>query len=127
MSQEQLAVLAGTTQQHISLIERGKTGVELKTVEAVLHALGCQLAVSVLPAVTREQMEARQGQWRRFAEFESGSQDPSTPAGRLSQIGELVDLYRSLHGAQLPQPDALRQEAGRSAEWRRRLASVRPV
>jgi len=124
LSQVELARFAGTTQQHVSLIERSKTGVQLRTIEAVLRALGMRF--EIVPVLgDPDAVRARQAMWKRFHTFENQTPDTLSPGAKLVQIGELVDLFHALHPPRLPDEATLAAQARAIARWRRWLAAVR--
>ena len=122
LTQARLAALAGTSQQHVSLIERGIAGVEVATLRGLLAALGCRLAIQDAP-VAASGLPGRRARWERLAEFELASEERVAARESAARVGELAELYLKLHpGAEQPL-----EEQGRAlARWRSRLAQVRP-
>ena len=86
LTQKQLAADSGVTGQMISLMELGQTGSKVETLEAVAHALGCELVIDVrdpgaapdplveriraaLPRLPRQQLRALVAQIDAFDSF----------------------------------------------------------
>ena len=116
LSQSALAQACGLSQQHLSLLERGASGIELSTLEKILEALGYGLAVVARPTG----LQARLQQW---AAYENPALDLS-PDARLAQIGDLAEVFLARHPAQ-ESPEELLTRARAIKNWRARLAWVR--
>lgn len=123
LSQAQLARLAQTTQQHVSLIEQGKAGIEVETLRKLLAALGYELAFEKASGGFAAQWAAREKSWQAFSGWRSDAA-PLAPAARLRQIGELAELYASRHGSPIDR-QALARQAEDVADWRRLLSKAR--
>lgn len=121
-SQAQLASIAGTTQQHVSLIEKGRARMELETLRKLLDALGYALALEEAPV--RELLAARQKNWRRFSESEESRLEPDSPSARLARVGELASLYQAMHGLSFPDGESLRRQAQALRSWRISLSQI---
>lgn len=124
-SQGHLAKLSGTTQQQISLIEKGRAGLEFRTLQRILEALGQQ--VRIVPRVLggAGEWSARKEGWERFAEYESALDAGSDAAGSLARIGELVDFYIARHGDGFDGPHDLKAMTQGIQEMRGMLSKAR--
>lgn len=86
LDQAELAALAGTSQAHVSRIERGHTSPSVETAARLLRVMGERLLLDgrPLPRGNRSATELR-------AEF-----DRTTPADRLAQAAALSYLLTSI-------------------------------
>ncbi len=116
LSQTALAQACGLSQQHLSLLERGASGMELSTLEKILEALGYGLALVARPAG----LQTRLQQW---AAYEEPALNLS-PDARLAQIGDLAEVFLARHPTQ-ESPEELLARARAIKNWRARLAWVR--
>lgn len=124
-SQGHLAKLSGTTQQQISLIEKGRAGLEFRTLERILKALGQQMRIVPRIMGGAGVWSARKAGWEKFAEYESSLVAESDAAGNLSRIGELVDFYIARHGDDSDGPQDLEAKTRGIQQMRGLLSRVR--
>ena len=122
LTQKNLALLSGISQQHLSLLEQGRGGVELTTLQKLLDALGHELSFTPRAATPAAGLAARVKQWDAVAEWDASRE--RTGGASLSQAGALADFYLSQHGA-TPTKAELRAQAKRIGTWRELLAQVR--
>lgn len=121
LTQKDLCLLSGISQQHISLLERGKGGVELATLRKLLDALGHELAFVARPPTKAAGLAAQTGRWAKVSAWEATVRPPA--GGSLAQAGALADFYLSRH--KIPQTQAeLRANADRVRAWRDNLARI---
>lgn len=107
-SQGHLAKLSGTTQQQISLIEKGRAGLEFRTLERILAALGQQVRIVLRALGGAGDWSTRKAGWEKFAEYEGALAAEPDASGNLSRIGELVDFYIARHGDGFDGPQDLK-------------------
>ena len=124
LSQSRLAELAGTTQQHISLIEKDVSGIELGTLNRILAALGREVSFQERGWTEPERITARLDQWERFSELEQGLSLERTPGQRLTDIGGLVDFYRTRHKSAVEGEEILVRHGEAMRAWRSRLGRI---
>jgi len=120
-TQKDLSLLSGISQQHISLLEQGKVGIELSTLRKLLDALGHELAFIPRPPTPAAGLATRARQWAKASAWEATLRPP-IGAG-LAQAGALADFFLSRH--KIPQTQAdLRANADRVRAWRGCLARI---
>lgn len=120
LTQKNLALLAGISQQHLSHLEQGRGGVELATLSKLLDALGQELAFVPRAPTPAAALAERARQWDRFAAWEA-ARPPAR--GSLVEAGALADFFLSRHAARPTQPE-LRAHGERLRLWRERLARI---
>lgn len=121
LTQKNLSLLAGISQQHLSLLEQGRGGIELTTLRKLLDALGHDIAFVPRPPTPAAALATRARQWDKVAAWEASRRPPARVS--LAQAGALADFYLSRH--KVPQTQAeLRAYADRVRAWRDRLARV---
>ncbi|HBL16949.1 MAG: hypothetical protein A2X36_08455 [Elusimicrobia bacterium GWA2_69_24] len=122
LTQKNLALMSGISQQHLSLLEMGRGGVEFATLRRILAALGHDIAFVPRPAVSA--LAARAKQWDVVAKWEAARERELPVGGSAAQAGALADFYLSRHGKR-PTQTELRGHAERVRAWRELLARVR--
>ncbi|MBI5882727.1 MAG: helix-turn-helix transcriptional regulator [Elusimicrobia bacterium] len=123
LTQARLAKLSRTTQQHVSLLERDASGVELGTLRKLLEALGHEITFTPRPAAGP--LAKRLRDWSRFeARAEELEASPQSAALSLAQAGELAEFFLSRHGREVSS-GGLREQARRISAWRGLLSRVR--
>lgn len=122
LTQKGLARLAGISQQHLSLLEQGRGGVELATLQKLLDALGHELAFAPRAPTPAAALAARARRWDAVAEWDASRE--RLGGASLAQAGALADFFLSRH-ATPPTQTRLRAHAKGIRAWRERLALVR--
>ena len=123
LSQAQVGLLAGISQQHYSLIERGGLDCGLGVFRRILAALGLEMSLRER-RTSAEDILRRRRQLDGYNSWERGRGEldrPSEPAEALAQAGEALDLYLRLHAQPPPSP-----EPAALLLWRKRLSLARP-
>lgn len=120
LTQAVLAQACGLSQQHLSLLEKGASGMEVSTLEKILGALGYGLALVALP----NPLPARLKQWNAYSERAQEPLCDLSPDARLAQAGELAELFLARHPIQ-ESPEELLIRARAIKNWRAQLAWVR--
>lgn len=121
LTQKDLSLLSGISQQHISLLEQGRGGIELATLRKLLDALGHELAFVPRPSTMAAGLAARTGRWAIVSAWEATRRPPAGTS--LAQAGALADFFLSRH--EIPQTQAeLRANADRVRAWRANLARI---
>lgn len=126
LTQKNLALLSGLSQQHLSRLEQGRGGVELTTLLKVLDALGHELTFTPRSSAPAAELAARARQWDRVAAWEAAQERQAPGGGALARAGALADFFLSRHAAQ-PSPSELRAHALGVRAWRGLLAYVKPA
>lgn len=121
LTQKELSLMSGISQQHISLLEQGRGGIELATLRKLLDALGHELAFVPRPSATAAGLAARNRRWAEVSEWEA-TRRPPAGAG-LAQAGALADFFLSRHKTAQTQAE-LRANADRVRAWRADLARI---
>lgn len=121
LTQKNLALLSGISQQHLSHLEQGKGDIELTTLRKLLDALGHELSFVPRPAAAA--LAARTRQWERFAQWEATQRRTPAP-GSLVRAGALADFFLSRHKTRQTQSE-LRAHAEGMRAWRKLLSRVR--
>lgn len=120
LTQKDLCLLTGISQQHISLLEQGRGGIELATLRKLLDALGHELAFVPRPSTMAAGWAART---RRWAEVSAWEATRPRPGAGLAQAGALADFFLSRH--KIPRTQAeLRADADRVRAWRDKMARI---
>lgn len=115
LTQKDLARLAQTTQQHISLIERGVHQPNVSTLRRLFEALGWELA----PRPSSAGTAAKLAGLSRFNDWESAQPSSFGPEEAFRQAGALARLGKSWAG---PAPEEDWQARARAwTLWRSRL------
>ena len=122
LTQKDLSLLSGISQQHISLMEKGRGGIELATLRKLLDALGHELAFVPRPSAMAAGLAARTRRWAKVSAWEAARRPPA--GAGLEQAGALADFFLSRH--RIPQTQAeLRANAERVRALRADLARIK--
>lgn len=119
MSQTRLATAAGTTQQHISLIESGKVRPILPTLTKIMGTLGLNLTAQPDDVRMKSRLEGLQ----RFNAWEAGHAKALSWQEALSHAGAMTRLRAAL--CKTADTWAWQQKAAEWKRLRRLLAAVR--
>ena len=140
LTQKNLALWSGISQQHLSYLEQGRGDIELATLHKLLAALGHELAfmprlqaatepygeeVPLPHAVAEGPLATRARQWERFAQWEATLQRRPPAPMSLAPAGAFADFFLSRHKTRRTQPE-LRARAERVRAVRELLARIRP-
>lgn len=107
LAQADLAEVAGISQQHLSLIERGRVSPTARTQEKIAAALGLETVfLPVGGAALRDRLHA----WKTFEAWERTQPRPTLEEG-LARSGELAGLALSAR------QDSLEDLEAKALEW----------
>lgn len=120
LTQAALAQACGLSQQHLSLLEKGVSGMEVSTLEKILDALGYGLALVARP----NPLLTRLKQWNAYSERAHEPASDLTPDARLTRAAELAEIFLTRHPIQ-ESPEELLIRARAIKNWRAQLAWVR--
>lgn len=121
LTQKDLSLMSGISQQHISLLEQGRGGIELATLRKLLDALGHELAFVPRPSTLAAGLAAQNRRWAKVSAWEATVRPPAGTS--LAQAGALADFFLSRH--KIPQTQAeLRANADRVRAWREKMARI---
>lgn len=123
LTQKNLALLSGISQQHLSHLEQGRGGVELATLCKILDALGHELSFVPRPPTPAAALAARSRQWDSVASWQAARKRRPPVSASLTQAGALADFFLSRHATR-PTQTELRGHAERVRAWRKRLAWI---
>lgn len=113
-AQGDLADAAGLSQQHVSLIERGKVAPTQRTLEKLLAALALEATFTAAPATDLRQQVAA-------SRSSAGWEEEEIPPGFTEALHRADDLYVLASAAAALPAEDMEEQARAWSVWRSRL------
>ena len=119
LTQTQVAVLAGLSQQHVSLIEKGTFNPNLNTLRRLGRVLQMEFILKSLPAIMSP-WEEKINQLKRFNHWEITQHESLSAQAALKKAGEFLELY-TIFQKEIPYSEDLENQISRWKLLRMRL------
>lgn len=124
-SQSELSRRAKISQQHISLIEKGRLEPGVKTLRRLLEALSLTLKIEPI-RFSASAVRRRLDSLNRFNAWERTQQENPDIQEAFARAGHLASLEMSLHPKRVVNPQETHAQARDWKAWRAALSKIRP-